>query len=281
MIFEKLRFVVPFVLLTIFVFAPTPLQSQTRADFVGRWILSNFTGHRPPPSVSKNNWMDLQSNGKFSEAFSGRVRRGTWTLRPWASGTTFNLRLQFQTENGRPTNRRPETLVVSFVKGKGKSLMGVGRVSTAVGTYYLLRSTTPTNSQQNGDGRIPTPDPLTIRWGASPTVFVRSLYTGVLGREAESSRVVSDWARTITSKPISRWRAMMGFVNSPEFRSRSWSKQRKDYYLYRRYNFRSGTYSYTVTKGPLSAEWRVVRGPSTFFFANAAMGYYRQFIPRR
>lgn len=125
------------------------------------------------------------------------------------------------------------------------------------------------------------PNPNAINWGSTPTGFVTSLYAGVLGRAPESTAVVNGWAGQINSNPSSRLSVFWSFVNSPEYQGSRWAKQKRDYNLYQQYNSRSNRYSYTVSKGPLGADWRVAYGPTTFGIASALRGYYNTFVTRR
>lgn len=124
------------------------------------------------------------------------------------------------------------------------------------------------------------PNPGAISWSASPNTFVRSLYAGVLGRAPENNQVVTAWARRVNSNPTSRWNTFFAFTRSAEYRNSRWARQRKSYYLYQRLN-RNDTYSYTVSKGPLRAEWRPIFGRTTFGIAAALRGYYQTFSSRR
>jgi len=125
------------------------------------------------------------------------------------------------------------------------------------------------------------PNPNAINWGASPTAFVTSLYVGVFGRSPENAAAVAGHAAFVTSSPRSRWNRFWVFINSPEYRRSRWAKQKRSYKLYQKYTIRSNRYTYTVSKGPLGARWRVVYGPTTFGIAAALRGYYNTYSPRR
>lgn len=125
------------------------------------------------------------------------------------------------------------------------------------------------------------PNPNAINWSASPTGFVTSLYVGVLGRSPESTAVVNGWATQVNSNPSSRLNVFWKFVGSPEYQASSWAKQRREYNLYQKYDSRSNRYTYSVSKGPLGAEYRVEYGPTTFGIAMALRGYYATFVTRR
>ncbi|MCO6512001.1 MAG: DUF4214 domain-containing protein [Aridibacter famidurans] len=125
------------------------------------------------------------------------------------------------------------------------------------------------------------PNPNAINWGASPTVFVSSLYTGVLGRAPESAAVVSGWAAKIDSNPSSRLSVFWGFVNSPEYQSSRWAKFKKDHNLFQKYDSRANRYLYAVGNASLGADWRVAYGPTTFGIAAALRGYYNTYVTRR
>jgi hypothetical protein len=121
------------------------------------------------------------------------------------------------------------------------------------------------------------PNPNSISWEAAPATFVTSLYTGVLDRGPENGRVVADHAARISTSPVSRWNMFWAFVNSPEYQSSRWARQNKEHSVYRKYNLRTRKYYYTVSKGPLAAEWRVNYGPTTFGIAVALRRYYQAF----
>ena len=123
------------------------------------------------------------------------------------------------------------------------------------------------------------PRPEAIRWKSSPTGFITSLYVGVLGRRPESRAVVAGWARRVTRRPGSRLSIFYSFIRSPEYKGSSWARQKREYFVYRRNN-RNRTKSYTVSKGPLRAEWRVVAGRYTFGMATATRNFYQSFYSR-
>ncbi len=125
------------------------------------------------------------------------------------------------------------------------------------------------------------PNPGAIVWNGSPQAFITSLYVGVLGRQPETQAVVAGWARQVNSNPNSRYRVFWAFINSPEYQGSSWARQRKEYNVYRKYYIKSDTYKYSVSKGPLGAEYYPQAGPYTFGVAMALRGYYETFASRR
>ena len=125
------------------------------------------------------------------------------------------------------------------------------------------------------------PNPGAINWTASPDGFVRSLYVGVLGRRIPASDDISGWSNQVTGNSNSRLKVFWGFINSAEYQQSSWARQRREYYLYQRYNIRGNTYTYSVSKGVLGADWRTVYGPTTFGIATALRGYYSSYVRSR
>lgn len=124
------------------------------------------------------------------------------------------------------------------------------------------------------------PNPSAINWGAPPPVFVTSLYAGVLGRAPESAAVVTAHAASVTSSPTSRWNKFWVFVNSPEYKGSSWARKPRTYNVYRRDNGIRRNYTYTVSKGPMNANWRHMYGKTTFGIASALRGFYYEHYPR-
>ncbi len=125
------------------------------------------------------------------------------------------------------------------------------------------------------------PNPGAINWDGAPQVFVTSLYVGVLGRQAESQTVVNQWAAQVNRTAASRIRLFWAFINSPEYQGSGWARQRREYTVYRKYNMKSDSYSYSVSKGPLGADYYPQEGPYTFGVAMALRGYHQTFARRR
>ncbi|MDD3845444.1 MAG: DUF4214 domain-containing protein [Syntrophorhabdaceae bacterium] len=125
------------------------------------------------------------------------------------------------------------------------------------------------------------PNPGAISWRGSPTAFVTSLYVGVLGRQPESQAVVNGWAAQVNATPHSRYQVFWRFVNSPEYQGSRWAKQRREYTVYRKYYIKSDIYKYSVSKGPLGADYYPHAGPYTFGVAMALRGYFEAFFTRR
>ncbi len=125
------------------------------------------------------------------------------------------------------------------------------------------------------------PRPEAIVWNGAPRTFVTSLYLGVLGRQPENQNVVTGWASQINATPNSRYRVFWAFINSPEYQSSSWARQAREYNVYRRYIMQSDSYTYSVSKGPLGAEYTHQSGPYTFGIAMALKNYYQTYFRRR
>lgn len=125
---------------------------------------------------------------------------------------------------------------------------------------------------------VAVPRPDLIRWTASPTEFIDSLYRGVLGRAPETRQVVDGWAATLDKTMASRLRAFWQFVASPEYKSKPWSKDPKRWWaIYRIVNKKPSGYChcYYVTRD-VTASLRIV-GPSkrqTRGVARALTNYY-------
>lgn len=124
------------------------------------------------------------------------------------------------------------------------------------------------------------PAPSDIAWTAPPATFVTSLYNSVLGRAPENPEVVAAWSAQVTSSPGSRLRVFWGFVGSPEYRNTAWSRQPREYTLYRRYDIHTSRVLWAVSKGPL-AEYIAQAGPYTFGVAMAVRNYHAAFASRR
>jgi hypothetical protein len=127
------------------------------------------------------------------------------------------------------------------------------------------------------------PNPNAISWKAEPQAFVRSLYVGVLGRQAESNAVVVAWARQVGKSPSTRRALFWRFVQSPEYQKSRWAKQRKEYKIYYKWNkSRTTTWTRTwwVSKNLNSASYRYHSGPFTFGVAKALRNYYADYYPR-
>lgn len=132
----------------------------------------------------------------------------------------------------------------------------------------ILSTVSPASAVANPGG---------IAWGASPTAFVTSLYTGVLGRAPESAAVVSAWAANVNSSPGSRKRAFWAFVNSQEYRNSFGSASGR----YNVYWKASGRYTqYTVAKRQPGSYNGHADGPYSFGVASALRGYHQAFTRR-
>jgi hypothetical protein len=122
------------------------------------------------------------------------------------------------------------------------------------------------------------PNPRAIQWKASPTVFVTSLYRGVLGRAPESRAVVVGWARQVNSRPGSRLSVFWHFVNSPEYQQSRWARLKREYFLYRE-SKPNRRWNYFAAKFAMKGH-RIGGGPYTLGVARALVGYYQDFYPR-
>ena len=125
------------------------------------------------------------------------------------------------------------------------------------------------------------PNPGAIQWRASPRAFVTSLYVGVLGRQPESQAVVNGWATQVNATPHSRYQVFWRFVNSPEYQGSQWARQKREYTIYRKYYMKSDSWEYSVSKGPLGADYYPHAGPYTFGVAMALRDYFETFYTRR
>lgn len=120
---------------------------------------------------------------------------------------------------------------------------------------------------------VAVPNPGAIVWKGSPRAFITSLYLGVLGRQPETQAVVSEWARQVNETAGSRQRVFWAFINSPEYQQGTWANQPREYTVYRKYVFQGDFYSYSVSKGPLGADYYPHAGPFTFGVAMAVKAY--------
>ena len=125
------------------------------------------------------------------------------------------------------------------------------------------------------------PNPGAIAWRGSPTAFVTSLYVGVLGRQPESQQVVNGWATQVNATPHSRYQVFWRFINSREYQEGQWARQKREYTVYRKYYMNSDSYKYSVSKGPLGADYYPHAGPYTFGVAMALRDYFETFYTRR
>lgn len=121
------------------------------------------------------------------------------------------------------------------------------------------------------------PNPGAIVWKGSPRAFVTSLYLGVLGRQPESQAVVTGWAAQVDAGPGSRHRVFWAFINSPEYQQSNWARQPREYNVYRTYVMQGDFYRYSVSKGPLGADYYPQAGPFTFGVAMALKSYYEAY----
>jgi hypothetical protein len=122
------------------------------------------------------------------------------------------------------------------------------------------------------------PNPDGIRWKASPTAFVDSLYRCVLGRAPESRAVVQGWARQVTSQPGSRRTVFWRFIHSQEYKKSRWARLSKVYNVYRKNQLKSRYWEYYAAKRPSGGIH--LEGPYAFGVAMALVGYHRAFYPR-
>lgn len=125
------------------------------------------------------------------------------------------------------------------------------------------------------------PNPRAIVWNGVPRTYVTSLYIGVLGRQPENQRVVTEWAAQVDSTAHSRYRVFWAFVNSPEYQASGWAKQPREYTVYRRYIMQNDSYSYSVSKFVSDASYYPHAGPFTFGVATAMRDYYTTFERKR
>ncbi len=125
------------------------------------------------------------------------------------------------------------------------------------------------------------PNPSAIVWNGVPRTFITSLYLGVLGRQPENQTVVTEWARQVNQDPGSRSRVFWGFINSREYQQSRWARLPREYYIYRKYVIQGDFYTYSVSKGPLGADYYPQAGPYTFGVAMALRGYNQTFASRR
>lgn len=128
---------------------------------------------------------------------------------------------------------------------------------------------------------LAVPNPSAIVWNGVPRTFVTSLYIGVLGRQPENQRVVTEWAAQVNSTGHSRYRVFWAFINSPEYQASPWAKQAREYTVYRRYIMQNNSYSYSVSKHISDASYYIHAGPYTFGVAMAMRDYYMTFERKR
>ncbi len=128
-------------------------------------------------------------------------------------------------------------------------------------------------------GAVPAPGE--IIWKGVPRTFITSLYIGVLGRPPESQAVVTEWAMQVNQTPDSRYRVFWAFINSPEYQQSRWARQQREYNVYRKYVMQGDFYSYSVSKGPLGADYYPQGGPYTYGVAMALKGFYNTFARKR
>jgi hypothetical protein len=119
-----------------------------------------------------------------------------------------------------------------------------------------------------------------IVWKGTPRAFVTSLYIGVLGRQPESRAVVAQWATQVDETAQSRHRVFWAFINSPEYQQSNWASQPREYYVYRTYVMQGDFYRYSVSKGPLGAEYYPQAGPFSYGLAMALKAYYEAYARR-
>lgn len=124
-------------------------------------------------------------------------------------------------------------------------------------------------------------NPSAIVWNGAPRTFITSLYIGVLGRQPESQAVVTEWARQVNQDPHSRSRVFWGFINSREYQQSRWARLPREYYVYRKYVIQGDFYTYSVSKGPLGADYYPQAGPYTFGVAMALRGYNETFARKQ
>ena len=142
---------------------------------------------------------------------------------------------------------------------------------TKVLLLFLIFSLLSTNSEA-------VPHPEKIKWKASPTAFITSLYQGVLGRNPENRSVVNSWATAITSQKSSRLNVFWKFINSREYQTSRWAKQRKEYAVYYKFvgTHKKKTRYYTSKHGTD----HYISGNYTFGVAMSIRDYKSQFDSR-
>jgi len=118
---------------------------------------------------------------------------------------------------------------------------------------------------------VPYPD--RIQWNASPNAFISSLYQGVLGRSPENQQVVNAWASNLHNRSLSKLQIFWKFINSREYQSSRWAKQRREYTLYYKYigTNRNSVKYYASKHG---SDYRH-SGPYTFGVAMALRKYHQ------
>ena len=124
------------------------------------------------------------------------------------------------------------------------------------------------------------PNPGEIVWKGSPRTFITSLYIGVLGRQPENQRVVTEWATQVNETAHSRLRVFWAFINSREYQQSRWARLPREYNIYRTYVMQGNFNRYSVSKGPLGAEHYLHAGPYAFGVAMALKAYNDTFARR-
>lgn len=122
------------------------------------------------------------------------------------------------------------------------------------------------------------PSPGAIVWKGGPRAFVTSLYLGVLGRPPESQAVVNSWVTQVNDTANSRNRVFWAFINSAEYQQSNWASQPREYYVYRTYVMQGDFYRYSVSKGPLGADYYPQAGPFTFGVAKAVKAFHEAYM---
>jgi hypothetical protein len=117
-------------------------------------------------------------------------------------------------------------------------------------------------------------NPGAILWQASPSVFVDSLYRGVLGRAPESQAVVNTWAGQVTGDPATRKRVFWHFVNSPEYQAKFQPSGPRTWSIWSRSAPREIV---AAEHNPGGAYWHHVEGNLYQLWARALLGWYQAF----
>jgi len=117
-------------------------------------------------------------------------------------------------------------------------------------------------------------NPGAILWQASPSVFVDSLYRGVLGRAPESQAVVNTWAGQVTGDPATRKRVFWAFVSSPEYQAIFQPSGPRTWSIWSRSDPREFV---AAEHNPGGAYWHHVEGNLYQLWARALLGWYQAF----